>query len=141
MFVLDSDTYTHFLHDHPKVVKRIEEAVTRREPFAITIITTIEILQGRMDSVLKADTHARFLKAQDNLIHAQQTLQRIRMIELDEAALNIFDELSKLRGIRKIGRKDLLIASITQARQATLITRNLKHFKLIPRLKCGNWVD
>jgi tRNA(fMet)-specific endonuclease VapC len=141
MFVLDSDTYTHFLHDHPKVVERTERAVARREPFGITIITTIEILQGRMDALLKADTHQRFLKAQGNLILAQQALQNIRMVKLDEAALNVFDELSKIRGIKKIGRKDLLIASIARALQATLITRNLKHFKLIPQLKCENWVD
>jgi tRNA(fMet)-specific endonuclease VapC len=141
MLLLDSDTYTHFLRDHPKVVERTERAVTQGEFFGITVITMIEILQGRMDALLKADTHARFLTAQDNLILAQQALQRIRIIELDEAALEVFDELGRIRGIKKIGRKDRLIASIARARQATLVTRNLKHFKLVPRLKCENWVD
>jgi tRNA(fMet)-specific endonuclease VapC len=141
MFVMDSDTYTHYLRDHPQVVKRIEKAVVEKQPFGICVITLIEVLQGRFDSLLKADTHERFLKAQDNVFRAQQSLQRIRTLRLDETALEIFDDLSKLRGAKNIGRKDLLIASITRAHKATLVTRNLKHFKLIPQLKCENWVD
>ena len=34
-----------------------------------------------------------------------------------------------------------LIASITLARRATLVTRNLRHFRQIPELKTVNWVD
>jgi phosphopantetheine adenylyltransferase len=32
-------------------------------------------------------------------------------------------------------------ASITLANRATLVTRNLRHFKQIPGLKLENWVD
>lgn len=141
MFVMDSDTYTHYLHDHPHVVRRVEKAVLERQPFGISVITMIEILQGRFDSLLKADTHERFLKAQENLFRAQHSLQRTRTLRLDETALQVFDDLSRLRGVKNIGRKDLLIASIALAHDATLVTRNLKHFKLVPGLKCENWVD
>jgi tRNA(fMet)-specific endonuclease VapC len=41
----------------------------------------------------------------------------------------------------EIGRADLLIASIALSRQATLVTRNLRHFRLIPGLRVENWAD
>ncbi len=43
--------------------------------------------------------------------------------------------------VEKIGRADLLIAAITLAREATLVTRNVKHFRQVPGLKVENWVD
>ena len=125
----------------PKVVERLEEVVVQREVFGIAVITKIEVLQGRMAALLKADTHARFLDAQQKLIVAEQRLQEMRIFLLNESALSVFDKLATVRGLKKIGRADLLIASIALARHATLVTRNLKHFKLIPQLKGENWVD
>jgi tRNA(fMet)-specific endonuclease VapC len=43
--------------------------------------------------------------------------------------------------LRKIGRADLLIASVTLANRATLVTRNTRHFKQVPGLRVENWVD
>lgn len=44
-------------------------------------------------------------------------------------------------GSRGIGRADLLIASIALTQRATLVTRNLRHFRHIPGLSFANWVD
>jgi tRNA(fMet)-specific endonuclease VapC len=41
----------------------------------------------------------------------------------------------------KIGRADMLIASIYLANRAVLVTRNVKHFKQFPDLNVENWVD
>ena len=43
--------------------------------------------------------------------------------------------------LKKIGRADLLIASVALARRATLVSRNLKNFGLVPGLQVENWVD
>jgi len=43
--------------------------------------------------------------------------------------------------LRKIGRADLLIASIALASSATLATRNLKDFAFVPGLRTENWAD
>ncbi len=45
------------------------------------------------------------------------------------------------RTSRKIGRAELLIASIALFRHATLVTRNLQHFQLIPGLRVENWAN
>jgi tRNA(fMet)-specific endonuclease VapC len=141
MFVLDTDTYSHLLHEHAKVAERLEQAVIQRQAVGITIITKIEVLQGRMSALLKADTHERFLGSQEKLFHAEERLRKVAIYSLDSPTLDVFDELNATRSLRKIGRADLLIASIVRVRKATLVTRNLKHFKLVPQLKLANWVD
>ena len=50
-----------------------------------------------------------------------------------------FAGLLKAKGLRKIHRGDILIASISLARNATLVTRNTRDFSLVPGLKFVNW--
>lgn len=52
-----------------------------------------------------------------------------------------FDILRAQTKLGKIGRADLLIASIALAHRATLVTRNLRHFRQIPGLNTDNWAD
>ena len=63
------------------------------------------------------------------------------IIQIDETVAREFERLRKLKGLRKIGRADLLIASIALANNATLVTRNLRHFRQVPGLTLVNWVD
>jgi tRNA(fMet)-specific endonuclease VapC len=49
--------------------------------------------------------------------------------------------LRAVKSLRKIGRADLLIASIALANRATLVTRNLRHFQQVSSLTLVNWVD
>jgi tRNA(fMet)-specific endonuclease VapC len=43
--------------------------------------------------------------------------------------------------MNKIGRADLLIASIAMAHRATLVTRNVRYFAQISGLVVVNWID
>ncbi len=60
---------------------------------------------------------------------------------MDEKSAVKFESLRKIKKLRKIGRKDILIASMTLARDAVLVTRNLRHFRQVPGLAVTNWVD
>ena len=51
MILLDTDTLTLLFQGHPRVLSRMRAA---ESDVAITIITWIEVMQGRFDSVLKA---------------------------------------------------------------------------------------
>ena len=64
-----------------------------------------------------------------------------RMLAIDAASADEFDRLRANKKLKKIGRADLLIAAITLANRATLVTRNLKDFRQVPGLKVENWVD
>jgi tRNA(fMet)-specific endonuclease VapC len=107
----------------------------------ISIITKVEVLRGRIDYLIKAETGESLLKAQELLFRTESLLNDLLIVPVDRAASIEFDRLRGVSKFRKIGRADLLIASITLANRATLVTRNLRHFKQFPGLKVENWVD
>ena len=53
----------------------------------------------------------------------------------------VFSASGENKKLKKIGRADLLIACITLAQRATLVTRNLKDFRQVPGLPVENWLD
>jgi tRNA(fMet)-specific endonuclease VapC len=137
--LLDTDTLTHLHAGHLRVVQRLH---TLDDPHVgITIITKIEILRGRYDTVLKAATGSELLRAQDRLARTESLLSRLLIMPFDEASAAQFDQLRQRRGRRQIGRADVLIASIVLAHHATLVTRNVRHFQQIAGLTVVNWVD
>ncbi|OQY41686.1 MAG: twitching motility protein PilT [Anaerolineaceae bacterium 4572_78] len=101
----------------------------------------IEVLRGRFDYMLKASTSDDLLKAQRLLNRSESSLDKLIVIPFDTNAINHFESLQAVKRLRKIGRADLLIASIVLAHKATLVTRNMRHFRQIPNLRVVNWVD
>jgi tRNA(fMet)-specific endonuclease VapC len=135
MFVLDTDMLSPFLRAHVGVTDRVAHAT---EEVAITLITRIELLQGRFASVLKAENGE---KAQHRLDENEKDLDRFTILVFDSMAAAEFDRLRKNKKLKKIGRCDLLIAVLTLANRATLVTRNRKDFGQVPGLKVGDWAD
>jgi tRNA(fMet)-specific endonuclease VapC len=136
MIVFDTDTLTLYFSGHQPVMQRLESA---DEMPAITIISRIEVLQGRFDSIVKAASRDQLLAAQDRLTAAERDLTSFAVVPLNEAAADNFERLGEGKGLKKIGRKDLLIACIALAHRATLVTRNLRHFRQVPGLRVENW--
>jgi tRNA(fMet)-specific endonuclease VapC len=99
------------------------------------------VLQGRFAAVLKAangnETHAACQRLADDEVH----LNTFTILPFTNDAVQTFDRLRDDRRTRRIGRPDLLIASITLAHRATLVTRNVRHFQLVPGLRVENWMD
>lgn len=139
MHLLDTDTLTYLHSGHPEVIKRLQQLSD--SDVCTTIVTKIEILQGRYDFLLKAADAAQIVKAQRWLDRSEELLLQIRVIRFDDRAAEQFEQIVQTPGLRKLGRPDLLIASIARAHRATLVTRNLRHFRQIPGLQLDNWVD
>ena len=139
MHLLDTDTLTYLHAGHPKVIKRLQELAD--PDVATTMITRIEILRGRFDFVLKAADGAQLLRAQELLSRSEELLAQIVTLPLDEQTASEFDRLRSQKTLGKIGRADLLIASIALSRRAILVTRNVRHFAVIPNLTVVNWID
>ncbi len=138
MILLDTDTVTLLIHAHPRVAAR---ALATTDLIAITIVSRIEVLRGRWDFLLKAADGAQLERAQQLLQEAEQNLNEFDTISIDAASAAEFDRLRQDKKLKKIGRADLLIAAIALAHRATLVTRNLRHFRLVPGLQLENWAD
>lgn len=139
MHILDSDTLTHLHAGHPRVIENLHQAAD--PDVAITVITKIELLRGRINFILKAESGANLLRAQQLLARTEELLAQLLVLPFDTSSIVHFDRLRRQKNLRRIGRADLLIASIVLAHRATLVTRNLRHFQQISGLKVANWVD
>ncbi|MGV2390469.1 MAG UNVERIFIED_CONTAM: hypothetical protein LVR29_26230 [Microcystis novacekii LVE1205-3] len=63
MYLLDTDTLTHLHAGNTNVINRLESL--QDEEVALTIVTKVEILRGRIDYLLKAFSGRYLLKAQE----------------------------------------------------------------------------
>ena len=138
MILLDTDTITLLATGHTRVVAMLASSI---EPVATTIITRIEVLRGRFDYVLKAADGDQLQRAQLWLMRSERDLARFGCLPISAASANVFDQLRSQKKLLKIGRSDLLIASIVLANRATLVTRNVGHFRQVPGLRLENWAD
>jgi tRNA(fMet)-specific endonuclease VapC len=131
MVLLDTDALSLLMAGHAGV----ESRVTESDRIGITIISRIEVLQGRFASILKAATGAEVLRAQEWLSRNELYMSRLLVVPFDKQAGQTFDRLRQDKKLKKIGRADLLIASIVLAQRATLVTRNVRHFDRVHGLK------
>ena len=86
------------------------------------------------------------LKAGREQIRAYERFQatitafsKLDLLPFDEEAARHFHRLQSARV--RIGTKDLKIASICLATDATLLTRNLVDFEKVPGLRVENWLQ
>lgn len=138
MHVLDTDMLTHFHLGHPAVVNRVEHAADNG--VAITVITAIETIRGRHEFLVKAADGRELLRAEHYLQETESLLNSISILRFGANGAAEFDRLRQNKKLKKIGRPDLLIACITLAHKAVLVTRNERHFSQVPGLQIENWL-
>jgi tRNA(fMet)-specific endonuclease VapC len=108
---------------------------------ALTLITRVEVLQGRFASILKAEDGEKLRSAQNRLTETEKDLSKFIVLNIDAAACAQFDRLRQNQKLRKIGRGDLLMAAIALANRATLVACNEKDFRKVPGLRIENWAQ
>jgi tRNA(fMet)-specific endonuclease VapC len=139
MHIFDTDTLSHLHAGNQNVIRAIRQL--GNEEITTTIVTKIEMLRGRIDYIIKAQADEDLLKAQQRFDRTEELLSQIKIISITPDAVDRLAQLVNSSKLRKIGRADLIIASIALSHRATLVTRNLRHFKQIPGLIVTNWVD
>ena len=139
MHILDTDTISHLHTGNMNVVENLKKSDD--SDIRITIITRIELLRGRFEFLLKASAKEELIRAQRLLDRTEKLLTQIPVLPMNEEAGIQFEKLKKIKKMKKIGRADILIASIVLSNKAVLVTRNIRHFRQIPNLSVTNWVD
>ncbi len=102
-----------------------------------TIITFEEQMRGWMAHLARARVLARQVEAYKQLKEFLDRYLKVAVLEFDETAAVEFERLQRLR--LRVGTMDLKIAAIALAHSATVLTRNIKDFGLVPGLRVEDW--
>jgi tRNA(fMet)-specific endonuclease VapC len=84
MHLLDTDTLTHLYAGQINVVQRLR--TVEDSEVGITIITKVEVLRGRIDYILKAETGKDLLKGQELLFRTEELLRGLLIVPVSQAA-------------------------------------------------------
>jgi tRNA(fMet)-specific endonuclease VapC len=140
LYLLDTDHWSiaqqESGHQAEELNGRIAAAVN--DDFFVSIPTFHEQCLG-------AHTYLSRAKNSDDLIRGYEYFQKIvssytrfPVAEFDSDTAIVYDRL-KLANYRT-GKMDLRIAAVALSIGATLLTRNLSDFAMIPGLTCENWI-
>ncbi len=88
---------------------------------------------------MKAADSRQLQRTQWLLDQSRVIFHELKVVPVTAAAADEFERLREIKSLRKIGRADLLIASIALANSATLVTHNRRHFELVPELQIDDW--
>lgn len=133
-YILDTCTWIEYFHQRNGVPQHID-AVGRKNLCA-SEITLAELTYG----AIKSNDYERHIK--------EPQLLRRDIIIYDIS--DVFEEYGLIRcalnKIRKnldkeVGQFDMLIGATALHYGLTVVTENIKHFSLMPGVKCENWVE
>lgn len=141
MIVLDTDIVTLLSYGKSEKLQERIAAALEREVLAVTIITRMEVLRGRYDSIMKAANDNELLKAMARFRTSEELLDSFHLLDVNDIAARHFKEMTKAKRRIKMKRGDMLIACIALAHQALLITRNVEDYKPATALRMENWAN
>lgn len=141
MYVLDTDTIGNALHrsaQYPDLVSRINNA--NPSDLWISVVTAEELVAWGFDRVRNSHNqkYPRIVKAYKILSDRLNDLKPLQILPFDEAAYQEFCSIPpEVQTV--IGTNDRRIAATALSRDFTVITHNVQHFSLVPRLRWEDW--
>jgi tRNA(fMet)-specific endonuclease VapC len=97
-----------------------------------------EQMRGWLSLVARAGKSGQEVAAYTRLQSMLRFFSAIPVLDYTEVASEQFAALRRLRP--RTGSMDLKIAAITLSLNATLLSRNIKDFRLVPNLKVEDWI-
>ena len=138
MLILDSDHVTEVVRNSAKGKALIDLLARAGEPMAMTIVSAEEQLRGWLALIKKFHDPFRQIEPYRRLQLMLSMYSEWTVLPWDGVAA---DKLKELRRRRiRIGTKDLKIASIVLAHNATLLSRNLGDYSQISEIRTENWL-
>jgi tRNA(fMet)-specific endonuclease VapC len=135
LFALDSDTVSLLEKGHATVLARI--ASHPASEISVPVIVVEEALSGWYTMIRQAKTPRQLAIGYDELADAVSVLSGIRILRFSEAAIARFQVLSKSK--LNVRANDLRIAAIALEHNATVVTRNVRDFIVVPGLNVEDW--
>lgn len=119
--IIDTDVLIWYLRGNEKSKKVVEDNV----PFAISVITYIELIQGMKNKEEFRLFQKQMLRWNTNIIQINQEISSRAMFYVQEYSLS-----------HSMMFADALIAATVIQNSEVLLTANDKHYKFIPNIEC-----
>jgi tRNA(fMet)-specific endonuclease VapC len=134
LYILDTDHISLFLGNHPSVRDRVLQ--TKAE-CSITVISIQEIFNGWVGQLNRVENEAYKIEIYQRLHLTTQFFQQMPVLNYDRAASVQYQQIIKANTILAKRRleKDMRIAGIALANEATIVTRNQRDFEQVLDLK------
>ena len=128
-FVLDTDSCIFWLKGNRTIEQRILQVGV--EQIAVSVITACELAYGAWKSA----------RREENLRVLERLSRTFRTLHTTDQVAQLFGRWKAQleREGAGLDDADLLIAAITQAHGATLVTNNASHFRRLADLSMDNW--
>ena len=138
-FVLDTDHLSVLLWQEQPACDRLRARLQQLPPddLATTIVSFQEQVQGWLAYLNRARKPEHIVRAYAELEVVGRTFLRIPVLPFSSAAQERFAALR--HECPRLQTMDLRIASIALVTQATLLSRNLRHFRRVPGLTVQDW--
>jgi tRNA(fMet)-specific endonuclease VapC len=135
LYILDTTTFTHLRHAHPRVVANLTAHAA--DTVGLTSINVEEVLSGWYTRGRQAKTKAAQAAASILLAEAVTLLGRFPIFPLTEPAIDRYELL--VRQKLNVGRLDLKTAAIALELGAVVVTNNARDFGRVPGLVVEDW--
>ena len=138
IYLLDTDHISAFQWEGDALnnLKRRLSTVAP-DDYGTTVVTYEEQCRGWLNSIHRAQTPETRIKAYAELKSSLAFYSSLSVWEYDAASDAQFVALTKAKV--RVGTKDLRIASVALANEATVLTRNLRDFERVPGLLFADW--
>ena len=135
LHIFDTDHISLLQRRNANVIARLERISLDER--AVTIITVIEQIQGRLAVIHHATSEADVARGCERLQETMGFYASIYVLPYDVEAQIQFAHLRRQQV--RIGTQDLRIAAIALSKNATLVTRNTRDFAKVPGLHIVDW--
>ncbi len=138
MLILDTDHLSEFERGLAAGARLAQRLNASGEEAAMTIISVEKRLRGWLAQIARLQDPYREAVPYRRLQERVVLFAAWKVLPWTQETAEIFVRL-RAGGVR-IGAMDLKIASIALSRNATVLTRNLRHFQKVPRLRAEDWL-
>ena len=133
-YLLDTCTWIEYFHERNGVPKHVD--AIGRTNLCASEVTLAELTYGAINS----SDYERHIK------EPQRLRRDVKIYDISD----VFEEYGQIRcALKKIkkdldkevGQFDMLIGATALHYGLTVVTDNIKHFSLMPGVKCVNWIE
>jgi tRNA(fMet)-specific endonuclease VapC len=138
IYILDTDHISLFLGNYPAVRDKV---IQSKAECSITVISVQEIFNGWVGQLNKVENEAYKIEIYQRLYLSTQFIQQMPVLNYEQAASIQYQQIIKANPILAKRRleKDMRIAAIALANEATIVTRNKRDFDRVPKLIIEDW--